>query len=445
MIVKNEYYTGGHRNTHLIIVENGQKYKMYGIAFDLGTTTLEGYFCDIESGEIIKTEKCLNPQQKYGLDVLSRVSYSQGSEENARNLAKILEDAIRRMVTGFLGGLEHKKQLLRIVFVGNPVILGSIRKVNFSDLAQEIIIPPAIGGFVGADALMASYMCERKRGHENVLMIDVGTNTEIVLLTDEGAYATSAASGPAFEGGNISCGMVGGPGAIDKCVLTDGVSVKSDIIYHVMEKDGESVAPSGICGSGLLDILGILLESGAIDNTGYYSESLVNKGKSIPGRIYGRIKQGSSSAEEETGKNPEDNQRYFELTKGISITQQDIRNLQLAISAIRSGVEMLFMKAGLTDTVIECVYMAGNFGSHLSEESLLRCGMLPPGLRGKVVQSGNLAGVGACELILEEATISDVIEYKKSILTVSLADEEQFKYLFFKYMNFPQSILEDMP
>ncbi len=409
-----------------------------GIAFDLGTTTLVGYFMSLASGEIMDTVSIPNPQIKYGMDVVSRITFMAESGKNRKLLSDTLGDAAEEMAEGFIkkASLAGDVSLIiqKVVLVGNPVIMGSIADHPFSKIKEfnpdvNIIRVPSIGHYVGADALSAAFMCEIKRGHKNVLMVDVGTNTEIVLLTDKEKIATSAAAGPALEGMNISSGMTGREGAIDFVKLTKTVNADTDIIFHVI---GE-VTPVGICGSGLLSLTECMLESGIIDNDGYLLSKHEALEQNVPFKIASRIGE-DKSAGNENGTTTYC--RYFRLTDKIKLTQEDIRNLQLAKSAIRSGIEILISKINLTESVIDKVYLAGAFGNKITIDSTLRCGMLPEAFRDKIVQSGNLAGLGACKILSDDSIITDVFKLKNEVLTVSLANEDEFQSVFMEHMKF---------
>ena len=416
---------------------------MYSLAFDLGTTTLVGYLLDMSKAETVSTLSQINPQVEYGADVLSRVTFMQESGANKDILSSCLGEAIERMSLTLLKqvGISFENSCIgQIVLVGNPVIMGSIASYEFK---LPVVLVPPIGNYVGADALVGAYIVEKERQDVTTdkkdgllsarsLLVDIGTNTEIVLLSDNGKFATSAAAGPALEGGNISCGMIGKRGAVDKVTLTKTVSGEIDIITHVI---GEIPIDSaeGMCGSGLIDLLACLLECKVIDNTGYLYSKTEALAQNCPKKIAGRIIELAEPSD--SGKNG----RGFRLTDKIVVTREDIRALQLAISAIRSGIEMLFLEEKLTDTVIDNIYLAGAFGNHIDTDSALRVGLLPDFDRAKIRQAGNLAGLGACAIASGKASVSDVIKLKNEIKVISLESKKEFRDMFMKYMNFCDS------
>ncbi|MCR4787593.1 MAG: ASKHA domain-containing protein [Lachnospiraceae bacterium] len=404
---------------------------MYGTAFDLGTTTVVGYLCNLETGKVTGTLSESNAQIECGLDVLSRVSFRNASKENALKLASLLGDQVCRMANELISGIKSGvtdagKSPLKAVLVGNPVIMGSVADYDFESAGIEAVRIPGIGHYVGADALAASYVTEKDRKGRNIVIVDIGTNTEIILLSNGKKTATSAAAGPAMEGGNLVCGMRGEEGAIEFVKLTDAVSQNRDIIFKVIG----DVAPTGICGSGYFFLLKALLEAGVINNDGYLISKEEALRANVPGRIVARIHENNDSdPASEKG-------RFFALTESIAIYREDIRNLQLAISAIKTGIDIVINEAGLTESVIDNVFIAGAFGNKISVDSLTAVGMLPGTLYDKAIRVGNIAGLGACLFMFDEVKITDAINLKKEILTVSLADHPDFQRLFMENMNF---------
>ncbi len=409
-----------------------QNEKTYGAAFDLGTTTLVGYFFELNTGTCLFTKDCLNPQTEFGSDVISRITFFSASEDNAGRLCESLGNAVSDMTHLFFAECGITGLLSELVLVGNPIIMGSIAKYSFDDISTNVLRVPAIGDYVGADALAASMMVERERKGRDAFLIDIGTNSEIVYLSDKFKMATSAAAGPALEGGNISCGMRCTDGAIDRIELTKEVSGNPDIIFHVK---GE-ITPEGICGSGLMQLLMILLDTGTINNDGYLLSKQEALQQNVPVKIAGRIFESKTPVER---INRNKNNRFFKLTDSISVSQDDIRNLQLAISAIKSGIEILISKKILTQEVNEkpiLFFFAGAFGNNLTEEIIKRCGLVPKNINCEIVQSGNLAGIGACEILLKNNEISDVIKLKNSISTLALTEVDSFQNTFIDNMQF---------
>ncbi len=398
-----------------------------GIAFDLGSTTLVGYLCALneEPAKILGVLSRSNPQIRFGADILSRVSYSARGQREREELQNILGEAVVSMTKQLLS--DEPGILSRMILVGNPVILGSIRSYRFpfDDEVSVMALPP-IGGYVGADALAASFALEQTRGHRNLLLMDLGTNGEIVLLTDKVKLAASAAAGPAMEGGNISCGMRGEPGAVDQVSLTAGDSMTSDLAFHVMGEE----APRGICGSGLLSLIQTLLQAHAIDNTGYLRSSVEAFSAGCPRKIAERILEHNGRDHERNTGNS------FRLTDTILLTQEDIHELQLSVSALRTAVEMLLKEAKLTKEVIDGYHLAGAFGNYITIDSVLRLGILPGVPRERIFQSGNLAGSGGVLCLSLPDPVTAVTDFKKDILTLPLAEKNEFRDEFMAHIDF---------
>ena len=415
---------------------------MYSAAFDLGTTTIVGYLCDPVSGRIVRSVSEPSAQIECGLDVLSRASYKSASPENALRLSNLLGDQVVRMSSELLNDpddgndraesdngctyYDRKEEDVRAVLVGNPVIMGSIAGYDFKKQRIDAVRIPGIGHYVGADALAASFTADSDRCGRNIIVVDIGTNTEIVFLNDHKKTATSAAAGPAMEGGNLHCGMRGEDGAIEYVSLTGTVTTNCDLIYKVVG----GVHAKGICGSGYFSLLKTLLDVGAINNDGYLLSKDEALRANVPGRIASRIHENNDS------DSADFKGRFLSLTDEICVLQEDIRNLQLAISGIRTGIEIAIRESGLTNSVIDNVYLAGAFGNKITIDSLIACGLLPKELNDKVIQVGNIAGLGACSFALDESKITDAIKLKNEVLTVSLAEHPDFGRLFLENMHF---------
>ena len=397
---------------------------MFGIAFDLGTTSIAAYLCDLETKKVIKTISCLNEQIKYGADIISRITYGITTPDGRYELQNTLGEQIVSIVKGF------DEKISDLLMVGNPVIIGSIADYDFgkalSDNAINVYGLPAIGNYAGADALAGSYMVEIERNHENALLIDIGTNGEIVLLTDKVKLSTTAAAGPALEGGNVTFGMRGEAGAIDKIEVTKLVNGEKDIIIHVIDE----IAPRGMCGSGLLSLLQRLIELKVIDENGYMLSRSEALAIGVSNKIAARI------IDEESKDNNDKTNRYFKVTGLVKLYQEDIRALQLAKSALRTGAQMLLDEAGLKLEDLNKIYLAGAFGNKITVESALKTGLLLPVPEERIIQAGNLAGIGAYTLLMNQDKLKDVYELNDKIESISLADREEFKELFMKNMAF---------
>lgn len=369
------------------IVTSPASSKSIGVVVDIGTTTLAAYWYDLSTGQLIKRQAAANPQRLFGADVISRLSHAQNGK------AMQLTACLRQAVAGLLPDRYD-----RLVLTGNTVMLYFLCGYDTAELAtapftvshhfgkqfDNVIIPPCFSAYVGADlatgALAAGF---HKKTEKPALLLDIGTNGEMLLASQGKFFGASAAAGPAFEGGQISCGLPSIQGAI--------CHVDTDLSYKTV--DGS--AAKGYCGSGILDITAALLSEGCLTENGYL------------------VKWPSASLPE--------------------LTQQDIREIQLAKSAIRAGCEALLKTGGadLPDTL----YLAGGFGSQLRPGSARRIGLLPPAL--KHIALGNAAARGAAMLLLNPSLLSDLNALAKRFTLVELANDPFFSDAFMRFMAFP--------
>lgn len=344
----------------------------YGAAFDVGTTTIVAYLLNGKTGMLIADESCRNPQVRYGADVISRIEYALngGAGEIRDCVVAALDQLIRRAAEKAAIPLD---EITIAAVAGNTamhhLLLGIDTKPLVTppympnvyqalEMPSEALLPihgtlrilPNIAGFVGGDTVGCMVATRFDRLEELTLLIDIGTNGEMVLGDHHRCIACSTAAGPAFEGAKISCGMRGAAGAIDHVWTENG-----EIKYNVIGEGG----PEGICGSGLLDLVAVLLDTGILDQSGYLEG------------------------------------REFTLCEGVSLTQKDVREVQLAKAAIRAGIELLSEKLGVAVEDIRNVYLAGAFGNYLNPASACRIGMIPPVLIGRIKPIGNAAGEGA--------------------------------------------------
>lgn len=421
-----------------------------GIAFDIGTTTVAGTLWDLEKGNMLLAKTCVNPQRIVGSDVVSRISYCMQKEENAKELQKRLIEALDKMAESMLENWKEQTNnaaelVKEVVMVGNTAmceIVGEIsteglwkapfsknyegcltktgKELGFAFLEKtQITILPCIDGYVGADALAVYTYVKQMDGRKNVLAIDIGTNGEIILIGEEKVYACSAAAGPALEGAAVVQGMGAMPGAIEE-VMMGGRFPREDIYCKVIG----DCSPQGICGSGLVDALAFLKKYRVIDENGYMLSREEARKAGVSERICQRII-------EKEGK------RKFLLTEEIHpvyITTEDIRQLQLAKSAIRAAVQILLKKAGLQIEDVTHLYLAGAFGSYIKIENALAIGLLPEMSPDKISHIGNSAMIGAAMALYAEDVKKDMEHFAREICHVELAKESCFEEYFLKYM-----------
>lgn len=386
----------------------------YAAAFDIGTTTLVCALLD-PAGKTLAAESMANPQTAYGADVVSRITAAirgQGSAMTAlirKAMAQLLEDSCAaaavdpaKIETVSVVGNSCMQQL----FLGIPV--DNLAAVPFApEITEAKTVPakeylplctnarlltvPDIGGFVGADTVGCILASRLWEAGDTVLLVDIGTNGEMVLCHRGRMVACATAAGPALEGANISCGMRAAAGAIDH------VSMDS---IHVI---GEGKA-RGICGSGLMDAVAVMLETGVLNRRG---------------RVL------------------TENHDY-EIADGVILTQEDIRQVQLAKGAIAAGIELMAAHLGIALEEIDRCILAGAFGSYLDPGSACRIGMLPEQLRGKITAAGNLALEGAKLLATDETRLDRTQQLAKWVEYLNLASQPGFQRSFARNMFFQE-------
>ena len=380
------------RGRDVVAVRKGGEPKL-GLAVDLGTTKIAVYLVDLQKGKVITSRGIANPQISYGDDVITRITYAMASPANARRLQAAVIDALNEMVEALCGETTATHDdVLEAVVVGNTAMHHLFLGLPVQQLARSPFVPaisraldvraadlglrittggyvhllPNIAGFVGADHVAVLLATEPWRLKGAAIVIDIGTNTEVSLCAGGRITAASCASGPAFEGGHISHGMRAARGAVER-VRIRGNTVQVQTI--------DDAQPAGICGSGILDALAQLHLAGIVNERGRLLES------------HPRVRETASG-------------REFVLVKGrkrgrdILVTQRDIRELQLAKAAIRTGIQSLLESGGLTDGDVRHVIIAGAFGSYIDVGSAVTVGMLPPLPLGRFRQVGNAAGPG---------------------------------------------------
>lgn len=412
----------------------------YGFSVDLGTTTIAISLLNIDEGIEIGSLSLSNPQTDYGADVITRATLVI-EDHNALNiLRRIVIDSI---TAGFRRLLQEcrvvEEDIIKISISGNSIMehiflkyspvpltvtpfnlheripkVMSARKSGFVDFKNaSVIVFPMVGANVGGDTVAGIYYLDMLAMSEPAILLDIGTNVEMVLVKDGIIYATSSPAGPAFEGGEITFGMRAEDGAIESVEIRD-------FIFKFRVKGGGK--PKGICGSGLISLIAELLRFDVIDRTGY-----IRNREDIANNLSLRVQPG-------------DRGNIFVIHRdtklSLYISQNDIRQLQLAKSAIRAGIEILLKKAVIKSTEIEKVYMAGAFGVAIEEEALFRIGMLPTGFRNKLIQVGDTALYGAKKYILNNNAEEKLKEILDRTHYIELSKEKDFEKEFIEQMNF---------
>jgi len=390
----------------------------YAVAVDLGTTTLVLVLVDMATGNILKKYTAANPQRLYGADVISRIKASgEGKGDILKSLIRNeLFCGIRNLVRE---GHISLSDIDKIVIAGNTTMIHLLMGYPCESLGTypftpykrgficsgsdelfgipekiPVIMLPAVSAFVGGDITAGLLACGFDNTEKPCLFIDLGTNGELALGNKDRILVTSASAGPAFEGGNISCGVGSIPGAICHVSISDG-----KISYETIN----GLSPTGLCGTGVIELVSQLLKEGIIDHTGLFIDDYFDKGFCID---------------------------------GIRFIQEDIRSLQLAKAAIRAGIEILLKNYGISYEGLDRVYIGGGFGYYLDINKAADIGLLPRDITGKTKAAGNTALAGAV-LASTDFRTKDRMEHIVSVSKeIHLSDDTDFNDLFIKHISF---------
>lgn len=403
-----------------------EEQEVYGVAVDIGTTTIGLELLNLITGKRLAAYSLINKQREFGADVISRIVSAREGKLNklSKSVQRDIYYGIEQLAK--IAGVRAKN-IYNVVIAANttmihlltgvlPNSLGvypfrttitDMEKFMFRDLfkgledkvANECVttLLPSISAYVGADITSGIVFVKGKAMDKTSLLIDIGTNGEMALFGGDlggKVLCTSTAAGPAFEGGNISCGIGSVPGAISKVSLENGEFKLTTI--------GDA-KPIGICGSGVMDLVACLIRNEWVDETGIFDD-----------RFDGKI----------------------ELTDGVTFLQKDIRELQLAKSAIRAGLDILIEKAGLTYENIGNVFLAGGFGFRMNIESAVTIGLIPAELKEKIVSVGNSSLGGAVKALLNISCIDQMVNVTKDSEEISLSTDPRFNTLFMNNMYF---------
>jgi len=433
------------RGSEIVGVEPGNRTKeSLGMAIDLGTSKIAFYLVDLLTGESINIYGITNPQIAYGEDVLSRIHYAGNKITNLKKLKNEVLKSINLAIKKICRENKAKyRDILEATLVGNTamhhIFLGlPVKQLGLAPFtmatnepleikAREVgleispggylYLPPPIAGFVGSDhlAMLIALGIEKKDG--NLIAIDIGTNTEIALKTKGRIISCSCASGPAFEGAHIKYGMRAASGAIER-VNIDSKSLTVDVATV------DDKSPVGICGSGILDAISEMLRVGIIDssgkiNSGYKGVRKIKRGRSL---------------------------EFLLAKKGrreITITQEDVSEIQLAKGAIRTGIEILLEEVDLKTQDIDGVIVGGAFGTYIDPLKAMRIGMFPGIDIGKFTQVGNAAGIGAKAILISQKLRKQANQLAKKVEYLELATHSNFFEHFTSAVRFPKPDRQD--
>jgi len=402
------------------------------LAYDIGTTTVVCYLLQEGTGTVLATCSMVNPQQSFGADVISRIQAALGGEQE--KLTKLIRREMARLMQKVCEEAGITPADIGVVsVVGNPcmqqLFLGispdNLARIPFDPVLTKgdtcpagaflpdcgnaaLLIVPDISGYVGADTVGCVLATALDRAEELTLMVDIGTNGEMVLGNRERMTACATAAGPALEGARIHFGMRGAEGAIDHVWLEDG-KLRCSVIGG-----GKAV---GICGSGLIDAVAVLVEAGLLNRRG-------------------RIQSREQAAVLADHLREIDGQRVFDLIDGVYLTQNDIREVQMAKGAIAAGINLMAQHLGVEVSEIRQVLLAGAFGSFIRSENACRIGLLPPVLHDRIRAVGNAAGSGARRLACNKRELDRAQRVVETAEFLELAALPGFQRCFAKNMEF---------
>lgn len=422
----------------------------YGIAIDLGTTSIAVYLVDINSGKVIDAMALANPQRSSGADVLSRIAACGNDEiRQAMQIKTVAETNVAIETLLGKNGINEDR-IYHIVVVGNTTMSHLFLGLDPQNIAIAPFIPcfrsrislPAcelgysicpnaridilanISAHVGSDALGVAIATRAWEKEGFSLAVDIGTNGEILLVGNGKFWSCSAAAGPAFEGAHISCGMRAGEGAIEKIIFRGGKIIPGII---------GNGPPKGLCGSGLIDGIAELLKAGILLSTGNFINDMPLDYNKI--RYFNRIRIGEKGVREFVLVNKGE----YGSDRDIVITQKDIRELQLAKAAIAAGIEILFREAEITADQVERVYLAGAFGNYLDKVNALTIGLIPGISREKIISAGNAAADGAIRCLLSKDDLEESDIMAVSIQATDLSGRKDFNDIWLKFLDFPEN------
>jgi len=442
-------------NREVVGIWPGFKDRLLGVAVDVGSTTVAAHLCDLATGEVIGSAGVMNPQIRFGEDLMSRVSYVMLNDGGDEEMTRVVREALNALIVDLAADADATPEdVFELTFVGNPIMhhlllgispepLGTSPFSLVTDAAMSLpasaldlsvaagaraYIFPCIAGHVGADTA-AMLLAEAPWEADDItLLVDVGTNAEIVLGNSKRLLAASSPTGPAFEGAQISCGQRAAPGAIDRVRIDrETLEPRFHIIGCELWSDDpgfdaalEEIGITGICGTGIIEAVAELFLSGIIDREG---------------RIDGMMRERTSRVVQ--------NERTFsyllhEGSHPITVTQKDVRAIQLAKGALYAGVRLLMDHLGIDR--VDRIRLAGAFGSHIDVKYAMVLGMIPDCPLSNVSSAGNAAGTGAVTALLDGSARGVVESRVRTIEKIETAVEPTFQEHFVRAMAIPNSV-----
>ena len=447
------------RGTTVVAAWRGYVDRVYGVAVDIGSTTIAGHLCDLLTGEILSSAGRMNPQIRFGEDLMSRVSYVMMNPGGDRNLTVAVREALNELVAELCRDAAVDRQVtvddvLEIVLVGNPIMHHIVAGIDPTPLGQapftlataeaisvpasafelagrhaQVYLAPCIAGHVGADTAAVILSEGPHRSPTMQLLVDVGTNAEIVVGDRTRQFAASSPTGPAFEGAQLSCGQRATAGAIERVRIDRETLVARFKVIGCdlwsdepgFQEGTEALDISGICGSGIIEVIGEMYLAGIIDTDGVVQGHLAQRTDRIveDGRTFSYVVHQADGVR-------------------LTITQNDVRAIQLAKAALRAGIDLLFQHAGVSE--VHDIRLAGAFGSHIDPVYALVLGLVPDCPVQYVRSVGNAAGAGAVRALLSLHARSEMETAVRNVVKVETATEPDFQALFVAAMAFPHAL-----
>ena len=421
----------------LLVTEPGDTTQaLFGVAVDIGTTTLVVALIDLRDGREIAVASSLNPQARHAQDVLSRIKLGSQPEglqllqgeliaELNRLIGEAAADAKVAVHNVYEAVFSGNTTMLHLATGTNPASLGKYpytpalqcgESVRAADIGLaiapngQVYLPPIMSAYVGADITSGILAAKLAELRGVTLFVDIGTNGEMVLAVNGQLTATSTAAGPAFEGMNIACGMRASRGAIEQVSLSGN---------YVEIKTIGNAPPVGLCGSGLLDVVGELAAHGGVDKNGRFQTN-----GSLPDRAW-KNRFGLL-----------DGKPVFRIAVPVYLSQKDVRQVQLAKAAVRAGIELMLRANQLTAAQVDRVLIAGSFGFHLRTASLIHLGLLPREFKDRVEFVGNTSKSGARAFLLNRRLRDELKQLAQRVRVLELANDPAFEKTFIQALSF---------
>jgi len=444
-----------HQGRQILAVWPGFRDRIFGMAVDVGSTTIAAHLCDLGSGDVVASSGIMNPQIRFGEDLMSRVSYVMMHPDAEHELTRAVRGAVNQLAREVCASAAiETRDVLELTFVGNPIMHHLLLGISPVELGgapftlatdesltlwateldlqvhpnARIYVLPCIAGHVGADTAGMILAEAPHLNDEMTLLVDVGTNAEIVLGNRSRLLACSSPTGPAFEGAQVSAGQRAAPGAIER-VRIDPVTLEprfkvigcdlwSDQADFAQAR--ETIGVTGICGSGIIEVIAEMFLAGVLDADGVIDGSLAQRSARIgaDGRTFAYT-------------------LYEDGARTLRVTQGDVRAIQLAKAALYAGIRLLMDRIG-TERV-DRIRLAGAFGSHIDVKYAMVLGMIPDCDLSKVSSAGNAAGTGALMALLSGVSRSEIEQLVRSVEKIETAIEPQFQAHFVDAMAIPHA------